>query len=166
MSMSNFMGKTLLGAKKLGKAVGKSAGEIGATIGKSATEIGNTIGGAATEFGDYTKKVAKVSMVKAEMDELYFKLGKSVFEDGLMPSNETAMDIMNKLFELDAQVVEMEKAIKASKEAKETPVPTEEVVSEETVSEEIPCVTEDETPCDETPTEVVEDTTEVTENKE
>ena len=92
-------------------------------------------------------------------------MGKSVFEDGLMPSNETAMDIMNKLFELDAQVVEMEKAIKASKEAKETSTSTEEIVSEEAVSEEIPCVSEDETLCEETPTdaEVVKDTTE---NKE
>ena len=133
--MSNFMGKTLLGAKKIGQAVGKSAGEIGATIGKSASEIGNTIGGAATEFGDYTKKVAKVSMVKAEMDELYFKLGKAVFEDGLMPTNEGAMEIMNKLYELDAQVVEMEKVIKASKEAKETSV----VENKEPVSEEVPC---------------------------
>lgn len=99
--MSNIMGKALLGAKKIGQAVGKFA-----------TEIGTTIGGAASELGDYTKKVAKVSMFKAEMDGLYSELGKSVFMDGLTPNNEKAMELMNKLYELDAQVTEMEKEIK------------------------------------------------------
>ncbi len=101
--MSNIVGKTLLGAKKLGGIVGKSA-----------TEIGTVISGVAVEVGGQAKKAAKISMIKAEMENLYFVLGSVVFEGGLTPDNEKAMEIMNSLYTLNADLVELEKQEKTN----------------------------------------------------
>ena len=79
----NLVGKTLLEVKKTMKVVGKAAGEVGSAVGEAASNISN-----------HTKKIAKISMLKAEMDAMYAELGKSVFMDGLMPSNEKAMELM------------------------------------------------------------------------
>lgn len=98
--MSN-KGKFLYEMKKVGAVVKKSAGEVGSAIGE-----------AATNLSAHAKTVAKIAVLKAEMDAIYLDLGKSVFEDGLMPDNETAWNLMNVLFEKSAELDALEKLVK------------------------------------------------------
>ena len=98
--MSN-KGKFLYEMKKVGAVVKKSAGEVGSAIGEAATNI-----------SAHAKTIAKVAVLKAEMDAIYLDLGKSVFEDGLMPDNETACNLMNVLFEKSAELDALEKLVK------------------------------------------------------
>ena len=86
--MSNLLGKSLLELKKIGR-----------TIADSAVDIGSAVGEAAVNITDHAKKSANLAIEKAEMDELYYKLGKSVFEEGLHPDNEEAMSIMDALYQ-------------------------------------------------------------------
>ena len=86
--MSNLLGKSLLELKKIGR-----------TIADSAVDIGSVVGEAAVNITDHAKKSANLAIEKAEMDELYYKLGKSVFEEGLHPDNEEAMSIMDALYQ-------------------------------------------------------------------
>ena len=86
--MSNLLGKSLLELKKIGR-----------TIADSAVDIGSAVGEAAVHITDHAKKSANLAIEKAEMDELYYKLGKSVFEEGLHPDNEEAMSIMDALYQ-------------------------------------------------------------------
>lgn len=161
----NMMGKALLEMKKVGKAFGKAAGEVGSAVGEAATNIST-----------HTKKIAKVSMLKAEMDNLYMELGKSVFMDGLMPDNETAMNLMNVLFEKSDELEALERELAETDKSDETP--SEDVKSECTCDgdcgedchcvdgechcdEEVPCdCVEDETPAEESTSEDKEDTQE------
>ncbi len=101
--MANNMGKVLLEMKKVGGAFKKSANEIGSAIGEAATNI-----------SAHTKAIAKIAMLKAEMDAIYLDLGKSVFEDGLMPDNETAMNLMNVLFEKSDEIEALQKVVDAN----------------------------------------------------
>ena len=86
--MSNLLGKSLLELTKIGR-----------TIADSAVDIGSAVGEAAVNITDHAKKSANLAIEKAEMDELYYKLGKSVFEEGLHPDNEEAMSIMDALYQ-------------------------------------------------------------------
>ena len=101
--MANNMGKVLLEMKKVGGAFKKSANEIGSAIGEAATNI-----------SAHTKAIAKIAMLKAEMDAIYLDLGKSVFEDGLMPDNETAMNLMNVLFEKSDEIEALQRVVDAN----------------------------------------------------
>ena len=161
----NLVGKTLLEVKKTMKVVGKAAGEVGSAVGEAASNISN-----------HTKKIAKISMLKAEMDAMYAELGKSVFMDGLMPSNEKAMELMNTLFEKADELEALEKEISVDEVVDE---PTPEDVKPECTcdgdcgedchcvdgechcDEEVPCdCVEDETPAEEPVPEIKEDTQE------
>ena len=85
--MSNLLGKSLLELKKIGR-----------TIADSAVDIGGAVGEAAVNITDHAKKSANLAIKKAEMDELYYQLGKSVFEEGLHPDNAEAMALMESLY--------------------------------------------------------------------
>lgn len=147
--MSNVWGKTLLEMKRVGAVIGKSAGEIGAAFGEAAVNI-----------SAHTKKVAKISIMKAEMDNLYYELGKVVFEEGLMPSNELAMIYMEELFnkadELQALEAELNDDVEtctcdcdsncdSNCSVEDTPI--DETPMDETLMDETPV---DETPIEET----------------
>lgn len=161
----NMMGKALLEMQKVGKAFGKAASEVGSAMGEAATNI-----------SAHTKKVAKISMLKAEMDNLYVELGKSVFMDGLMPENETALNLMNVLFEKADELDVLERELAEADKPVETP--SEDVKPECTCDgdcgedchcvdgechcdEEVPCdCVEDETLAEESTSEDKEDTQE------
>ena len=95
--MSNLLGKSLLELKKIGR-----------TIADSAVDIGSAVGEAAVNITDHAKKSANLAIEKAEMDELYYKLGKSVFEEGLHPDNEEAMSIMDALYQKHFHIESLE----------------------------------------------------------
>lgn len=97
--MSNLVGKTLLEAKRLGENLSKSTVELGKVISKSSGELGNTVGEVLSSVSSIAKKSAKISMLKAEIDENYQKLGRSVFENGLTPDNEEGLEILHVLFD-------------------------------------------------------------------
>ena len=161
----NIVGKTLLEVKKTMKVVGKAAGEVGSAVGEAATNISN-----------HTKKIAKISMLKAEMDAMYTELGKSVFMDGLMPSNEKAMELMDTLFEKSDELEALERELAETDKSDE--IPSEDVKPECTCDgdcgedchcvdgechcdEEVPCdCVEDKTPAEEPVPEIKEDTQE------
>ena len=95
--MSDLLGKSLLELKKIGR-----------TIADSAVDIGSAVGEAAVNITDHAKKSANLAIEKAEMDELYYKLGKSVFEEGLHPDNEEAMSIMDALYQKHSLIESLE----------------------------------------------------------
>ena len=117
--------------------------KVGAVVKKSASEVGSAIGEAATNISAHAKVAAKVAVLKAEMDAIYLDLGKSVFEDGLMPSNETALNLMNVLFEKSAELEALQAMIAddtADKSVSDVePIP-------ETVEDEVPCMCEEDEP--------------------
>ena len=98
--MSNFWGKTLLEAKKVGSAISKSAKEIGGAVGEATSNI-----------ADHTKKSAKIAMLKAEMEQLYTELGKSVFNYGMVEENEESLEIMKTLLDKKAEIEKLEKEL-------------------------------------------------------
>ena len=98
--MSNFWGKTLLEAKRVGSAISKSAKEVGGAIGEATSNI-----------ADHTKKSAKIAMLKAEMDQLYTKLGKAVFNYGMIEENEEALAIMKELLDKKSEMEIIEKEL-------------------------------------------------------
>lgn len=102
VKMSNFFGKTLLEAKKAGFAISKSAKEIGGAVGEATSNI-----------ADHTKKSAKVAMLKAEMDQMYTKLGKAVFNYGMVEENEEALEIMKEMLDKKAELDAIQKELDA-----------------------------------------------------
>lgn len=98
--MSNFWGKTLLEAKKVGTAISKSAKEIGGAVGE-----------ATSTLADHTKKSAKIAMLKAEMDQMYTKLGKVVFNCGMVEENEEALAIMKELLDKKSEIEALEREL-------------------------------------------------------
>lgn len=87
----NFWGKALLGAQKLGQAVGDAASDAAAA----------------------TKKAAKISILKAEMNGIEEKIGQAVYTGGLTPDNAEAAKL---LAELVAKHEELEKIQKEAEE--------------------------------------------------
>lgn len=88
----NFWGKALLGAQKLGQAVGDAASDAAAA----------------------TKKAAKISILKAEMNGIEEKIGQAVYTGGLTPDNAEAAKL---LAELVAKHEELEKVQKEAEES-------------------------------------------------
>lgn len=102
--MSNFLGKTLIEAKKVGSAISKSTKEVGCAVGKAASNVAN-----------YTKKSAKIAMIKAEMDTLYENLGKAVFKYGMSEENEVALNILAMLLEKREELKTLTKELESDK---------------------------------------------------
>ena len=155
--MSNILGKTMLEMKRVGKVISRSA-----------CEVGNAIGEAATNISAHTKKVAKISMMKAEIDNLYYELGKAVFEDGLMPSNELAMTYMDELFEKVDVLEALENELKSDEDTCSCGDECTCVEGECSCGDECACHQEEveDISADETPVEDVSETTDEAEKSE
>lgn len=106
--MSNLFGKTLLEAKKVGSAISKSAKEIGGAVGEATSNIAG-----------HTKKTAKIAMLKAEMDQMYTKLGKAVFNYGMIEENEEALEIMKEMLDKKSEIERLEKELDDCNEQRE-----------------------------------------------
>lgn len=102
VNKKNFFGKALLEMKKVGDVVSKSASEIGDTIGEATSNA---------------KNLAKISMMKAERDNLYMELGKAVFENGVTFDNEVAMNCIAEITKKNEEIAALEKETKTNKEA-------------------------------------------------
>lgn len=113
--MGNLVGKTLLEAKRLGENLSKSTVELGKVISKSSGEFGNTVGEVFSSFSSIAQKSAKISMLKAEIDENFEELGRSVFENGLTPDNEEGLDILNVLFDKHMEMQHLQEELEIEK---------------------------------------------------
>lgn len=113
--MGNLVGKTLLEAKRLGENLSKSTVELGKVISKSSGEFGNTVGEVFSSFSSIAQKSAKISMLKAEIDENFEELGRSVFENGLTPDNEEGLDILNILFDKHMEMQHLQEELEIEK---------------------------------------------------
>ena len=108
--MGNFIGKALIEAKKVGEVISKASSEIGAVVGEATKNISET-----------AKRAAKISMLKAEIEGMYKDLGKAVFEEGLLLTNEKALELMQVMMDKYKEVIELEAEEKAENEKTETP---------------------------------------------
>jgi hypothetical protein len=108
--MGNFIGKALIEAKKVGEVISKASSEIGAVVGEATKNISET-----------AKRAAKISMLKAEIEGMYKDLGKAVFEDGLLLTNEKALELMQVMMDKYKEVMELEAEEKAENDLTETP---------------------------------------------
>ena len=96
--MTKGMGKVLLEMKKAGKIISETAGEVGTAIGVASIDIADKTKKSVGDLSDKAKKSAKIAMLKAEIDDMYKDLGKSIFEDGMLLTNDRALAIMDVLF--------------------------------------------------------------------
>ena len=120
--MTKGMGKVLLEMKKAGKIISETAGEVGTAIGVASIDIADKTKKSVGDLSDKAKKSAKIAMLKAEIDDMYKDLGKSIFEDGMLLTNDRALAIMDVLFvkhdELEALELEAMEEKLAKMEAK------------------------------------------------
>ena len=94
--MSNILGKTIIGVKKSVEAVANSS-------------FGTALNEATNNITENTKKVVRMSVLKAEMEDLYQKLGKAVFDYGMIEENELALSYMKELLEKKFELDYLEK---------------------------------------------------------
>ena len=166
--MTIGMGKVLLEMNKAGKVISETAGEVGTAIGVASIDIADKTKKSVGELSDRAKKSAKIAMLKAEIDDMYKDLGKSIFEDGMLLTNDRALAIMDVLFvkhdELEALELEVLAEKLAKMEAKEVKNEVVDFSEEET---EVPdSVETEEEEVSETPSEAPSETEEVDIEKE
>lgn len=166
--MTKGMGKVLLEMKKAGKVISETAGEVGTAIGVASIDIADKTKKSVGELSDRAKKSAKIAMLKAEIDDMYKDLGKSIFEDGMLLTNDRALAIMDVLFvkhdELEALELEVLAEKLAKMEAKEVKNEVVDFSEEET---EVPdSVETEEEEVSEAPSEAPSETEEVDIEKE
>ena len=122
--MTKQMGKVLLEMKKAGKVISTTAGEVGTALGVVGLDIADKAKKSAGEISDKARKSAKIAMLQAEIDDMYKDLGKSIFEDGMLLTNDRAMAIMDILFlkhdELETLELEMMEKELAKMEIKQS----------------------------------------------
>jgi len=116
--MSNLMGKVLLEGKKVVDSISEVTVKAVDTVKEQSAPI-----------IDKAKKSMEISMLKAEIDDLYKEFGKATFEWGLMPTNEKAMELMKVLYEKTGLLEELTK-VEPVEEVKED-------VSEDTNADEV-----------------------------
>lgn len=150
--MSNFLGKAIVEGKKIVDSITEKATPV-------VTEAVKNFKEQSADLTSKAKRAIDISVLKAEIEDLYLEFGKATFEWGLMPSNEKALEIMKVLYEKTDLLEKLEAEIAAEKEAKEVNVEeTEEEGPEVVVTEEKSSC---ETPAEEKPVETVEDKAEV-----
>lgn len=152
--MSNLLGKAIVEGKKIVDSITEKATPV-------VTEAVKNFKEQSADLTSKAKRAIDISVLRAEIEDLYTDFGKATFEWGLMPSNEKALEIMKVLYEKTDLLEKLEAEVAAEKEAKavETEVEGPEViVTEEKTSCETPA---EETPAEEIPVKKVEDKAEV-----
>ena len=143
--MGNLLGKTILEGKKLVDSITEKATPV-------VSEAVKTFKEQSADLTAKAKRAVDISVLRAEIADLYTEFGKATFEWGLMPSNEKALDIMKVLYEktdlLEKYEAEIE-AEKAEKAAKQAAAEAEKENVEDIIND-IDKHCSEETPADET----------------
>lgn len=106
--MGNLFGKVLVKGKKAIDNINEATGDVTSVLKEQAKNASK-----------YAKTLIAISMLKAEIEDLYKELGEVVFEEGLMPDNTEALDIMTTLFEKTEMLEHFEREVKVANKEEE-----------------------------------------------
>lgn len=98
--MGNFLGKVLLQGKKALDSINEATEDVAIVLKEQAVNASK-----------YAKTIIAISMLKAEIEDLYKELGEIVFLEGLLPDNEEAIEIMTSLFQKTAVLEHLESEV-------------------------------------------------------
>lgn len=96
--MSKMLGKVLIGLRDMGEDVSYALKNTDFKVKDTVKEVVNN-----------TKNYAKVAMIDAELDDLFYCLGLTVFEEGLTPENENATALIDYMTEKYKEMNELKK---------------------------------------------------------
>lgn len=109
----NIVGKAIVEGKKLVNTVTEKVSPVVEDTVKTVKEQ-SVIATAKA------KRAVEISVLKAEIDDLYKEFGKAAFEWGLMPDNEKALELMKVLYAKTDELGKLEDEVKREEdEAKE-----------------------------------------------
>ena len=109
--MGNLLGKAIVEGKKFVDTVTEKVTPVIEETVKSVKEQ-------TVNLTSQAKRTIDISVLRAEIEDLYTEFGKATFEWGLMPSNEKALEIMKVLYEKTEMLEKLEAEVAAQKEAK------------------------------------------------